>query len=146
LCIHQKIGEYMDENQTAPSPAPQETASNQASVPPADLIDIEYLSKLQLRIAKIEAAEAVPKSKKLVKLQIDVGPKLGKRQILAGIAQYHSPESLIGKKIVIVANLKPATLMGHQSQGMLLAALSEDNTTLAILQPGVDIPEGSEVR
>lgn len=118
-----------------PSPAPGVS----------DEIDIEYFAKMKLRVARIEAAEPVPKSKKLLKLQVDVGPSIGKRQILAGIAQYHSPESLVGRKIVVVANLKPATLMGQQSQGMLLAAISPDKTQLALLQPASDLVEGSEI-
>lgn len=111
-----------------------------------DLIDLEYFAKVQLRVARIDAAEALPKSKKLVKLQIDLGPALGKRQILAGILQFYPPETLVGRKIVVVVNLKPAVLMGEQSQGMLLAALSEDGSSLALLQPSADLPEGSTVR
>ena len=131
-------------NLNQPTPAGSPAPENQP-VQTEELIDIEQFAKIKLRVAKIETAEALPKSKKLLKLQIDLGP-LGKRQILAGIAQWHTPESLIGKKIVVVANLKPATLMGQQSQGMLLAAQSPDGTTLAILQPDVELPEGSEVR
>jgi len=111
-----------------------------------DLIDLEYFAKVQLRVARIEAAEALPKSKKLVKLQIDLGPALGKRQILAGILQFYPPETLVGRKIVVVVNLKPVVLMGEQSQGMLLAALNEDGSSLALLQPSADLPEGSTVR
>lgn len=108
-------------------------------------IDIDYFAKVKLRVARIEAAEAVPKSKKLVRLQLDLGP-LGKRQILAGIAQFYTPESLVGQKIVVVANLKPAVLAGLESQGMLLAASTEDMSALCLVQPGPDMPEGSIVR
>lgn len=111
----------------------------------SDQIDIDYFAKVKLRVARIESAEAIPKSKKLLKLQLDLGP-LGKRQILAGIALHYTPESLVGRKIVIVANLKPATLMGHESQGMLLAGSSADGAQLAFLTPESDLPEGSEVR
>lgn len=134
----------MDE-QTPGQQAPQ-TQTAPVVAPEAELIDLDYFAKVQLRVARIEAAEAVPKSKKLVKLQIDVGPVLGKRQILAGILQFFPPESLVGRKIVVVANLKPAVLMGQQSQGMLLAALNDDGTSLGILQPSPDLPEGSIVR
>jgi methionyl-tRNA synthetase len=109
------------------------------------MIDIEQFSQVKLRVARIVAAEPVPKSKKLLKLQLDVGP-LGPRQILAGIAQHYQAESLIGRKIVIVANLKPATLMGQESQGMLLAGSSPDGSMLAVLSPEHDLPAGSEVR
>lgn len=108
-------------------------------------IDIEAFAKIELRVAIIEAAEQLPKSKKLLKLQLDVGP-LGKRQILSGIAQHYKPEDLIGRKIVIVANLKPATMMGEESQGMLLAASDPEDTVISILRPELDIPAGSRVR
>lgn len=116
-------------------------------VPPVeDLVDIEHFAKLKLRVAQIEAAEAVPKSKKLVKLQLDLGPELGKRQILAGILQHYAPETLIGRRIVVIANLKPAMLMGLESRGMLMAASSADGSMLKLLDPGQDMPLGSEVR
>ena len=99
---------------------------------------------LILPVAKIEAAEPVPKSKKLLKLQLDLGP-LGKRQIVAGIGPYYPVDTLIGKRIVIVANLQPTQLMGVESQGMLLAAATADGAQLALLSPG-EIPEGSQVR
>jgi methionyl-tRNA synthetase len=110
-------------------------------------IDIEHFAKVKLRVARIEAVEAIPKSKKLYKLQLDLGP-LGKRQILSGIAQFYTPESLIGRSIIVIANLKPATLMGHESQGMLLAASCGEGETakLAILAPSAEMPPGSEVR
>lgn len=110
-----------------------------------DSIDIEHFMKVKLRVARIEAAEPVPKSNKLLKLQLDLGP-LGKRQILSGIAKFYTPETLIGKKIIVVANLKPAKLMGIESQGMLLAASSDDGSSLIIVDPGQSMPEGSVVR
>ena len=125
----------MEDNITAPLQAPQE-----------ELIDIETFAKLKMYVARVEAAEALPKSKKLVKLQVDLGPKLGKRQIVAGILQYFAPETLVGRKIVVVANLKPATLMGVESRGMLLAACTEDNASLALVQLSSDLPEGTQVR
>ena len=129
--------------------------SNNTSAPPAeipaaaaveDLLDYSEFARLKLRIARIEAAEALPKSKKLVKLQIDLGPQLGRRQILAGILQHYAPESLVGRKIVVVTNLKPARLMGEESQGMLLAAASEDASVLSLLQPDKDLDPGMVVR
>ena len=76
--------------------------------------------KVDLRVAKIVEAERVPKSKKLVKMSIDVGTE--QRTIVAGIAEAYEPEALVGKTVVIVANLKPAKLMGIESNGMVLAA------------------------
>ncbi|MFN5176242.1 MAG: methionine--tRNA ligase subunit beta, partial [Ignavibacteria bacterium] len=114
----------------------------QESLPAEELISIEDFKKVKLRTAKIIEAEAVPKSEKLVKLKVDLGNE--QRQILAGIAKHYAPEALIGKTIVIVANLKPAKLMGMESQGMLLAANAEDGS-LGLVIPEIDII-GSEVR
>ena len=102
--------------------------------------------KVQLRVASIIEAEPVPKSNKLLKLQVDAGPEVGQRQILAGIKKHYEAETLVGRKIVIVANLKPAKLMGHESQGMLLAAASEDGETLELVNPGQDMAPGTIVR
>ena len=86
-------------------------------------ISIDTFMNVELRTAKVIGAEAVPKSKKLIKLQVDLGTE--QRTILAGIAEAYQPESLVGKTIVIVANLKPAKLMGIESNGMVLAASPE---------------------
>ena len=122
-----------------------EDSTAATSTPTPELISIDYFAKIKLRVALVEAAEPIPKSKKLIKLQVDLGP-LGKRQILAGISQFYSPEALIGRRIVVVANLEPAKLMGEESQGMLLAASSADMTQLIVLDPGQQMPLGSEVR
>jgi methionyl-tRNA synthetase len=114
----------------------------QSQLPAEELISIEDFKKVKLRTAKIIEAEAVPKSEKLVKLKVDLGNE--QRQILAGIAKHYAPESLIGKTIVVVANLKPAKLMGMESQGMLLAANAEDGS-LGLVIPEIDVI-GSEVR
>ncbi len=86
----------------------------------SNLIAIEDFQKISLKTAKVISAEKMPKSKKLLKLQIQIGDE--KRQILAGVAEYYQPDYLVGKIIVVVANLKPAKLMGEESQGMMLAA------------------------
>jgi methionyl-tRNA synthetase len=127
----------------APAPAATAPAATEAVVD--ERVDIDYFMKVKLRVARIEAAEPVPKSNKLLKLQLDLGP-LGKRQILAGIAKFYTPESLVGRRIVVVANLQPAKLMGLESQGMLLAASSDDGSKLLLVDPGQDMPEGSTVR
>jgi len=90
-------------------------------------IDYEEFSKVDLRVAKILEAEAVPKSSKLIKLKIDIGEE---RTIVAGIGKDYKPEELIGKTIVVVANLKPAKLMGVESHGMLLATDTEKGLTV----------------
>jgi methionyl-tRNA synthetase len=96
------------------------------SSPIEGIISIDDFKKVQLRTAQIIEAEAVPKSKKLLKLQVSFGDE--QRQILAGIAMSYTPEELIGKVVVVVYNLSPATLMGNTSNGMLLAANSSDGT------------------
>ena len=107
-----------------------------------DTIDIEEFAKIKLRVAKIISAENVPNSKKLLKLMVDIGDE--KRQLVAGIALHYKPEDIIGKSVVIVANLKPAKLMGIESQGMVLAASSGDILTL--LHPAKDIQPGAVVK
>jgi methionyl-tRNA synthetase len=87
----------------------------------ADYIDIEDFAKVELRVGQILTVERVPKSDKLLRFTVDLGER-EPRQILAGIAEYYDPEKLIGRKIVVVANLKPRKLRGYESQGMVLAA------------------------
>jgi len=123
---------------TAPNAAPTPVMADEE-------IDIDLFAKIKLRTATIESVEAVPKSKKLFQIQLDVGD-LGKRQIVSGIAQHYTPEQLIGRQIVIVANLKPAKLMGVESRGMLLAASTDGDGTLALLTPDKAIAAGSRVR
>lgn len=107
---------------------------------------IDDFMKIELRVGQIEAAERVAKSKKLVKLSVSLGETLGARQVLAGISQFYEPESLVGRRVVVVANLKPATLMGLESRGMLLAGSSDDDSVLAIIEPDASLPLGARVR
>jgi methionyl-tRNA synthetase len=86
--------------------------------------------KVELRVAKVLAAERVPKSKKLLKLSIDVGTE--QRTIVAGIAEAYEPEALVGRTVVIVFNLKPAKLMGIESNGMVLAASPEGGLPIVV--------------
>jgi methionyl-tRNA synthetase len=104
-------------------------------------ISIDQFMNVELRTAKVLAAEAVPKSKKLLKLQVDLGTE--QRTILAGIAEAYQPESLVGRTIVIVANLKPAKLMGIESNGMVLAASPEGGKPVLLT---VDAEPGWRVR
>jgi methionyl-tRNA synthetase len=108
----------------APTPTPESPTAPltqaAAPVPADDRIAIEDFMKVELRTARIIEAERVPKSKKLMKMRVDVGTE--QRTIVAGIAEAYEPEALVGKTVVIVANLKPAKLMGIESNGMVLAA------------------------
>ncbi|MEW6544093.1 MAG: methionine--tRNA ligase [Nitrospirota bacterium] len=99
-------------------------------------ITIEEFQKIQLKAAKVLSAERVPKSEKLLKLQVDLGGE--QRQIVAGIGKRYEPDTLIGKTIVIVANLKPAKLMGVESQGMVLAAGDKEVAGLVTILEDVD--------
>ena len=91
-------------------------------------VSIEEFAKLDLRVGRVIEAEKIEKSDKLLKLKVDLGGE--KRQVVAGIAQSYSPESVLGKQVVIVANLKPAKLMGELSEGMILAANCEKDLFL----------------
>jgi methionyl-tRNA synthetase len=107
-------------------------------------IAIDDFMKTELRVARVLEAEAVPKSKKLIRMMIDAGEP-SPRQIVAGIAEAYQPEQLVGRTIVIVANLKPAKLMGLESNGMVLAASPEGGApTLLAVADG--IPPGTRVR
>ncbi|MBR2911268.1 MAG: methionine--tRNA ligase subunit beta, partial [Lentisphaeria bacterium] len=108
-----------DKEEAKAAPAKKEKQP-QKEEKPVNLISIDDFFKAELKTAKILAAEAVPEADKLLKLQIDVGGV--PRQIVAGIAKSYTPESLIGKTIVIVSNLQPAKIRGIESCGMLLAA------------------------
>jgi methionyl-tRNA synthetase len=135
----------MESEQTPPHAQPAASAAPAAPAPVADEIDIETFSKIKFRVATIESVEMVPKSKKLYQIQLDLGEH-GKRQIVSGIAQHYSPEQLVGRQIVVVANLKPAKLMGVESHGMLLAASTEGDEVLAVLTPDKPIAAGARVR
>jgi methionyl-tRNA synthetase len=105
------------------------------------LIGIEDFMNVELRTAKILECEKVPKAKKLLKLKVDLGYE--ERQVVSGIAKWYAPEDLIGKKIILVANLKPATLCGIESNGMILASGEE---TVRVVFLADDTPLGERVR
>ncbi len=116
------------------------TPANKSGDDPAR-ITIGDFGKVDLRVAEVIAAEAVPKSKKLLKLTISLGEE--RRTVVAGIAEHYQPAELVGKKVVVVANLAPATLMGVESQGMVLAGSTGDG--LGLLIPDRDLPSGAKV-
>ncbi|GJQ24745.1 MAG: methionine--tRNA ligase subunit beta [Planctomycetia bacterium] len=108
------------------------------------MISIEDFLKIDLRVAEIKHAEPHPNADKLLILKIDAGDGMEGRQIVAGIRSTYQPEELVGKKIVIVNNLAPATLRGVESQGMLLAA--KDGSQVVILTTEKDIKPGSKIQ
>ena len=99
--------------------------------------------KVELKVGLIREAEAVPKSDKLVKLKVDLG-EAQPRQVLAGIREHYDPAALVGKRVVVVANLKPRKIMGVESQGMVLAA-KDDEHGLSVLGIDKDIVPGTRV-
>jgi methionyl-tRNA synthetase len=121
----------------------EEVRGEKGDVAPAEeLVDIDYFKKIKLRTADVVAAEKVQGADKLLRLQIRIGQET--RQILAGIAQWYLPESLVGKQIVVVANLKPAKIRGLESNGMLLAAQDKDG--VVILTPERRTESGSGIK
>lgn len=122
----------------------EKEAGSQGQKEPAQkaLISIEEFNRLDLRVARVEAAERVPGTDRLLRMQITMGDE--ERQIVAGLAHLYPPEKIVGKLIVVVANLQPAKLRGVESQGMLLAA--QDGDQVIIISPEADIAPGSVVR
>jgi methionyl-tRNA synthetase len=125
----------------AARPTPTVPAAPTTAGPALSIADF---GRVELRVAEVLAAEVVPKSKKLLKLTVSLGAE--QRTIVAGIAQHYAPADLIGKKVVVVANLEPAKLMGIQSQGMVLAGSTEGDGALAVLTLDRDLPPGARVR
>lgn len=134
----ERIARQMEQEKMDPKPAKvkQEPAAEKH-------ITIDRFAQIDLRIAEVLAVEKIKGADKLLKLQVDTGKD--RRQIVAGIAQHYEPEALVGKKIVVVANLKPAKLRGEVSEGMLLAAASEDGR-LCLVVPEKDIAPGARVK
>jgi methionyl-tRNA synthetase len=104
-------------------------------------IDFETFQKIDLRVGTVLTAETVPDSKKLLKLQVDIGEK---RTIVAGISKHYKPDEIIGKQVIVAANLKPATLMGITSEGMVLAAVKKKKCSVLI--PEQPVPMGTPVQ
>lgn len=110
---------------------------------PAGQITIDDFLKVQLRVAKVLEAKPHPNADKLLVLKVDLGTE--QRQICAGIRAYYAPEDLVGKLIVVVANLAPRMMRGEESNGMLLAASTEDRSQVVVVGPWTDVPPGSGV-
>ena len=133
-----------EESKPNPSAAPQSSTTQEAAEQSAtNHISIDDFAKVELRVAQVLVAERIPKADKLLRLEVDLGYE--KRQILAGIAQYYEPEKLIGRKVVIVANLAPRKMRGMESNGMLLAASLEGGSPVlaGFLE---DVPLGARLK
>jgi len=129
-----------------PEPAVPVSAAVAASSVPEGIaqIGIEDFTKVELRVAQVLVAERIPKADKLLRLEVDLGYE--KRQILAGIAQYYEPEKLVGRKVVIVANLAPRKMRGLESNGMLLAASVGDEGAPVLAGFLEEVPLGARLR
>ncbi|MGB1124866.1 MAG: methionine--tRNA ligase subunit beta [Phycisphaeraceae bacterium] len=120
--------------------------SNEPTMDTKETIQYDDFAKLDLRVATITEAEAHPNADRLLKLQVDLGTE--KRQICAGVKAFYDPENLVGKQIIIVANLAPRKIRGEESNGMLLAASAMDGEELkdvVLLAPSKEVPAGSSV-
>jgi methionine--tRNA ligase beta chain len=104
-------------------------------------VTLDEFKQSDLRVGKIISAERVEGSEKLLKLSVDLGEP---RQILSGIAKTYAPEDLVGKEVVVIANLEPRMMMGFESQGMILAAHGEDGAPV-LLSPASIVPPGSKI-
>ena len=130
----------------------EELAAQQAAAHPqlpkyegvAELTDIEQFGKIDLRVAQVKSCEPIKRAKKLLKLQLDDGFE-GGRQVVSGIAPWYKPEDLIGKKVIVVANFKPAKLCGEESYGMILAT-DLDEKTVRVIFVDDSIPNGCKLR
>ena len=120
-----------------PTPAKREIT------PIKEEITIDDFEKIDLRVVKVLACEPIKGAKKLLKLKVDLGGE--ERQVVSGIAAHYKPEELVGKNVVLVANLKPVKLRGELSQGMILCAATDDDSVLKAVDPG-DLLSGSIVR
>jgi methionyl-tRNA synthetase len=150
-------GQHATEADAVPSPAAGALAGIRAGIknaPPPEapgkeiadgLIEITDFAKVEMRVGEVRTAERIPKADKLLLISVDIGEEKP-RQILAGIAQYYEPEKLIGRKIVVVANLKPRKLRGYESQGMLLAASVGEEGKPVIATFAEDVPNGARLK
>ncbi|MCB2204340.1 methionine--tRNA ligase [bacterium] len=143
VLLFEKIDDDTIEAEMAKLGDLQEAGQEKEYPPLKPQITIDDFMKVDLRTGTIIEAESVPKSKKLIKLQVDIGSE--KRQIVAGIATQYNPADLVGKHIIMVANLKPAKLFGIESQGMLLAGSSEEEGPV-LLTPMTDLSDGAVVK
>lgn len=129
-------------NSEQPAPAEEKKEEKANILPVSDIIEFDSFEKVDLRAATVISCEKVKKSNKLLCLQLDDG--MGGRQVVSGIAKWYKPEDLIGKKVIIVANLKPVKLCGVESNGMVVAADVGDDARVIFLDS--DIPNGAKLR
>jgi methionine--tRNA ligase beta chain len=110
---------------------------------PAGTLTFDEFLKVKLRVAKVLEAEEHPNADKLLVLKVDLGHE--QRQIVAGLKKHYAPADLVGRNIVVVANLAPRKMRGLESQGMLLAACTENESQVVVISPADDVPPGTTV-
>ena len=137
------VNEVLEELERRKEEAKKNQYGPGIDVEPKEEIDIDMFDKVQLQIGQIIACEEVKKSKKLLCSQVKIGSQI--RQIVSGIKTQYTPEEMVGKKVVVVTNLKPATLAGVKSEGMLLCA-EDENGNLSLLTSEKEMPHGAEIR
>ncbi|HJZ82381.1 MAG TPA: methionine--tRNA ligase [Pyrinomonadaceae bacterium] len=144
--LESEKAEVKEAQPVEPAPGSGQHATEADAVPGvANYIEITDFAKVELRVGEVRTAERIPKADKLLLLTVDIGEEKP-RQLLAGIAQYYAPESLVGRKIVVVANLKPRKLRGYESQGMLLAASVGEEGKPVIATFAEDVPNGARLK
>jgi methionyl-tRNA synthetase len=144
--VHTTEADAVGASAPATQPAPPMTHATEAdAVGVTGFIEIDDFAKVDLRVGQVMSAERIPKADKLLLMTVDIGEEQP-RQILAGIAQYYEPEKLIGRKVVIVANLKPRKLRGYESQGMVVAASYGEEGRPVIATFTEDVPNGARLK
>ena len=121
---------------------PEQKVEDGIDVEPKAEIEYDDFMKMQFQVGEIISCEAVPKSKKLLCSQVRIGSQV--KQIVSGIRKHYSPEEMVGKKVMVLVNLKPAKLAGVLSEGMLLCAENAEGE-LALVAPEKDMPSGAEI-
>ncbi len=140
--ILEKVGQK-EEPGTTPAPVAEEKNENVIEVEPKEEITYDEFTKMQFQVGEIVACEEVPKSKKLLCSQVKIGGQI--RQIVSGIKKHYTPEQMVGKKVMVLVNLKPVKLAGVLSEGMLLCA-EDENGELSLMVPEKPMPSGAEIR
>jgi len=123
-------------------PLAEEAEGSAIDIEPKAEIEYDDFMKMQFQVGEIIACEAVPKSKKLLCSQVKIGSQV--KQIVSGIRKHYTPEEMVGKKVMVLVNLKPAKLAGVVSEGMLLCA-EDENGELALMVPEKKMPSGAEI-
>ena len=141
--LQEKQKAEYEADQRALGELPEESAAEEGiDIEPKAEIEYDDFMKMQFQVGEIISCEAVPKSKKLLCSQVKIGSQV--KQIVSGIRKYYTPEEMVGKKVMVLVNLKPAKLAGVLSEGMLLCAEDAEGN-LALLTPEKEMPAGAEI-